>query len=211
MDNTSLNQKILPSPQVSQVIDLVPDIENLNNYATTLEALNQVGNDVGYSFKNGQSALNIAKTIICQNSNRNRKGSLYSSRLEEDNDGAKLKVSDVDCRAYYRFRINNDGTVILTTYNQQHNYSPTMTDKQEVRTQMKTYLRENSKKLDHMSDVKDQVEVALTCKVDYWKIYKEFRRLYPRLGSKECENFVKFWDENGYLHAEETKPSEESL
>ena len=76
---------------------------------------------------------------------------------------------------------------------------------------MRAYLREHSKKSDRISEIKERIETAFSCKIDYCKVYHEFRRIYPHLGTKDCENFLKFLDENGSLHLEETKPCNESL
>jgi hypothetical protein len=35
-------------------MDFLDDIEELNDYETILETLNQIGNDLGFSFKRGQ-------------------------------------------------------------------------------------------------------------------------------------------------------------
>ena len=61
-----------PNITENKLVALVPEIEHLNNFETILDTLNQLGNELGYSFKKGQMAPNIGKSIMCKYYDRNK-------------------------------------------------------------------------------------------------------------------------------------------
>jgi len=62
-----------------------------------------------------------ALSIVCKYCNRNA--------YKENGNVARgpkqsTLIKEINCKAYYRFKVNKDGTVYLTTYNQSHNHPP---------------------------------------------------------------------------------------
>jgi len=73
MDEPDLKVKL---NEKAYTLDLVPEIQDFNNYDAILEALNEIGDKNGYNFKKGpmtkkKGELPTAKTIVCRYYNRN--------------------------------------------------------------------------------------------------------------------------------------------
>jgi len=59
--------------------------------------------------------------------------------------------------------------------------------------------------------VKEHLENVFSCKLDYWKVYHEFRKLYPRFGAQDAQNFIEFIEKNGGIHSEQIDSTDQSI
>jgi len=190
-------------------VDLENEINEVDNYDAALEALNQAGSDIGYSFKKGQSKTKgteiLAKTIVCKYYNRNKEKQQTKSSVSN-----KSLIKDINCTAFYRFKVNSDDTVALTTFAQQHNHQPIFSNKVDLTSQMKLEISKYNKR-SLVSDIKSNLENSFSCKLDYWTVYREFREQFPRLGESDCRNFVDFLRKNECLYEENISKEDRSL
>ena len=91
---------------------------------------------------------------------------------------------------FYRFGVNNDGTVYLTTFNQGHSHPPNLSPRAELTDGMKLEISRFN------TEIKDHIEKTFNCKMMYATIYNEFKRQFPRLGPEDCQKFIDFLDIN---------------
>ena len=184
--------------------DLISEIEDMDNFDCILETMNQYGNSAGFAFKRGQSYSTTAKSIICKyydrNKSKNTKNEQASPEAKPEN--RKQLIKDVDCKVYYRFSVNADDRVILTKFYQIHNHLPCVYARGELTTPIKLYMVGRYRKTDKVCDVRDSLESIFGLKLDYWRVYREFRSLYPRLGANDVRVFLEFLNSNNALHYE---------
>jgi len=186
-------------------IDLVADIEDLNMYDSILDQLNNSGDALGYAFKKGpitkkdKDSPPAALTIVCKCYNRNPGRNLGDNGNGNMNGRANAtdntKIKDINCKVFYRFNVNPDGTVYLTPKNQAHCHPPNTGPKAELTDQMKLEISRLSKN-HKVSSVRDHLETTFGLRISYSAVYNEFRRQFPRLGPLDCQYFLDFLVKN---------------
>lgn len=176
-------------------LDLVSEIQDIDNYDAILELLNELGDKNGYNFKKGpmtkkKGELPSAKTIVCRYYNRNPEKSLPDEQISEPN-----LIKHTNCKAFYRFMLNIDGSVFLTTFNQSHSHPPNFSLKSELTDAMKLEIGRFHKR-SKVTEIKDHIETTFNCKINYSTVYNEFRRQFPLFGPDDCQKFIEFLETN---------------
>jgi len=192
------------------LIDLEQEISEIDNYEAALEALNQAASELGYSFKKGQCKTKgnevVAKSVVCKYYNRNKE-KYPNAPISNKN---KNLVKEINCTAFYRFRVNSDGTVSLTTFAQEHNHQPINNTRIELTPSMKKEIAKYHK-YSNVTEIKASLENSFSCKLDYWVVYREFRKQFPRLGASDCYKFLDFIRKNECLYEDDINEDDQSL
>lgn len=197
---------------ITYTLELEEEIRDLDNFDAILEQLNQKANTQGYAFKKGvikkyKDKPATSRHIVCKYFDRNKsKTSSVSSKSPTD----KILIKNINCQAFYRFNIRSDGSVSLVRSNQEHNHGPYFGQKVELTSQMKVEIGRFNKS-SKISEVKEHMEVTFGIRFDYWCIYNEFRRQFPRLGEQDCHYFLQFLDKNQCLHRKDPHQGQNPL
>ena len=182
----------------SFTIELSDKIKDIESFEVILDTLNQFGNERGYSFKKGTSKQKkgepaTEKTIVCKYKDRNK--DKHKDESSEINQNDKKLIKYVDCDAKYRFQVKNE-KVILIDCKEEHNHGPNFHFQKTLSNQMLEEIR-NFNKFSKPSEVREFLESKYGRKLDYLVVYNEFRRIFPRFGSLDCQNFIDYLEENG--------------
>jgi len=197
---------------ITYTLQLEDEISELDNFDAILELLNQKANAHGYSFKKGpikkyKEKPATSKMIVCKYFDRNK------NRTEQKNQKPptdRILIKNIDCKASYRFNIKADSSVSLIKANENHNHGPFFGQKIKLTPQMKAEIsRFNNDS--YVSEVKDHMEATFGPLFDYWCIYNEFRRQFPRFGVNDCANFVQSLEKNDCLYRKDGEMDGESL
>ena len=199
------------SSEIKNEFDVVGEIEENDDLLSILETMNQYGSAHDYSFKKGQMYPSNVETIVCKYQDCNRSKNLKKGSTDSKEINEKVKIKDIDCPVSYKFNVSLGRGAILLKAHQIHNHNPVFPVKSELSMQIKAFMISSFKKDDFISEVKEVLENAFGCKLDYWKVYNEFRRLYPRLGSQDARKFIEFIEKNGGIHSEVLDSTDQSI
>ena len=200
----SLDDDIVRSTQPelknkSFTIELSDQIKDIDSFGVALDTLNQLGNDRGYSFKKGTCKQKkgepaTEKSIVCKYKDRNKdKRKDFGNDIDTKEE--KKLIKDVDCDVRYRFQVKGE-KVILLDWKEDHNHGPNFNFQKNLSNQMSEEIRKFDK-FSKPSKIREFLESKFGRKLDYFVVYNEFRRIYPRFGILDCQNFVNFLAENG--------------
>src|SRR5688572_14096027 len=95
-DSLKLHERQAKEDVVDYIYDVIPDIEDLDDYEIILETMNQVGNAAGFSFKKGQSYQKTTKTIIRKFYDRNKDKSLTKNQSGQKHNHPPMSLDKAD-------------------------------------------------------------------------------------------------------------------
>jgi len=134
------------------------------------------------------------KSIVCKYKDRNKdKRKDFGNDIDTKEE--KKLIKDVDCDVRYRFQVKGE-KVILLDWKEDHNHGPNFNFQKNLSNQMSEEIRKFDK-FSKPSKIREFLESKFGRKLDYFVVYNEFRRIYPRFGIVDCQNFVNFLAENG--------------
>ena len=112
------NKPEQPVGEIQHKFDVTDELEEGDSFNSTLEKMNQYGNQHGFCFKRGQIYQNGIKTIVCKYYDRNKK-KVDDKKIDclplKDSD--KPRIKDIDCPVSYKFSVNLNRSCIYLRSN----------------------------------------------------------------------------------------------
>lgn len=105
-----------------------------------------------------------------------------------------------DCPVKYKF-IYDSGKIKLDKFNELHNHLLTFQMKtltSQIIEDIKTF-----NKLSKVLDIKETLEVKYNSKLDYYSVYRELRKLFPRFGKDDARNIITILKDKNKHHESE--------
>lgn len=198
--------------KLENLVGLRGFINECSTFEDALETLNSEGAKNGVAFKRGNihyyenSKCPKDKRIICQKMSRNKikvqsKDTNKKGSLDQINNFKNIDTSD--CQVYYKFSFTNEGKMSLSSCNEIHNHNLILSGtqiSQEMINDLKNFNRRTK-----IIDIKESLEKKYHVIIDYHSLYYEFRKIFPRLGNEDANNFIKILKEKNIYYKKKKK------
>jgi len=196
--------------EIENIVGLRGFVDDILTFEEALEVLNIEGARHGITFKRGNihyfenSKLLKDKRIICAQTNRKKlrlAPKNTDSKKESIDQIKQLKAPEnvKSCPVYYKFSFNKeDGKMLFNKCFETHNH-PLLFSGAHLTQQMIEDLKCYNKK-SKIIDMKEALEKKYNITLDYHTFYYAFRKIFPRFGDDDANNFVSMLKEkNTYI------------
>ena len=193
---------------MENIVGLRGFIQECSDFEEALEVLNAEGSKNGIAFKRGnihyfENSKNAKdKRIICVRTSRNKpRNNFKESDKKVSLDHIKdFKDQDFfNCPVYYKFSFSKeDGKMSFCKCNEVHNHKLALSGAQltqEMLQDLKFYNKKSK-----IIDIKEALEKKYNVLLDYHVLYYEFRKIFPRFGNEDANNFINILKQKNVYH-----------